>query len=252
MLDLRLKLVLFIFLFIGVSCKQKIDEEKARFFFKLAVDADKRGEHDIAIDFYNKALGYNPGRASIYYNRGLSHLKMNKYKNAISDFNLAISNNDTINSNFYEINCHAHTELANCYFNLGFKEFALEILNMTFSICKDSMPLFSNRCFYNLELKQYENAIADGLLLVEENEAIPFDYFNLSLAYYNTNEYENSLKHLLNYLKELPNDIDANYYAGLNYLELNNNDSAIFYFRKVVEIEPDYKESKEYLEKLKK
>lgn len=236
------KLSIFYFLFIlcvFVSCNPKVDEKKARYYMDLANIADNNGDYDSALFYYDIALTYYPERASIYYNRGLCYVHFQKYKKAILDFNCAIKYLDTTNINSEVINFYGHRELAQCYFNLGYSQFALDILDKTFNICIDSLTLISDRCYFNLELGNYENAISDGLHLVEMNGCLAFDYKNLGKAYYYINDKKKALVYILECLKITDYDSEANQFAGLIYQELGNIDSSMYFQKRALMIDAE-------------
>jgi tetratricopeptide (TPR) repeat protein len=54
---------------------------------------DNKGEHDHAIDDYNKAIEINPKDAAAYYNRGNAYEKKGDKARAIADFSKAIEIN---------------------------------------------------------------------------------------------------------------------------------------------------------------
>ena len=52
---------------------------------------DDKGEHDRAIEDYDKAIALNPKNANAYYNRGNAYYNMSEYDRAIKDYDNAIA-----------------------------------------------------------------------------------------------------------------------------------------------------------------
>ena len=82
---------------------------KARGYNNLGISYNKKGQHDRAIEDYNKAIAIDPNYAHAYYNRGTVYGRDKvQYDRAIEDFNKAIQ----LDPNF-----------AQAYYNRGFAYF---------------------------------------------------------------------------------------------------------------------------------
>jgi tetratricopeptide (TPR) repeat protein len=58
-----------------------------------AIDYAEKGQRDLAIEEFTRAIEINPNWGELFYNRGCTYSKMHKYDLAISDYNRALELN---------------------------------------------------------------------------------------------------------------------------------------------------------------
>ncbi|HDI72543.1 MAG TPA: tetratricopeptide repeat protein, partial [Candidatus Altiarchaeales archaeon] len=57
---------------------------------RLGLREYEKGNYKQAIEYYSKAIEYNPNDASLYNNRGLAYYNLQQYDKAIADYTKAI------------------------------------------------------------------------------------------------------------------------------------------------------------------
>ena len=85
------------------SWPEKVNGESSEFYFKLAFDKAKRGDHYGAIYDYTKAIEINPNKSTGYVNRGRAYYSLNDDVSECKDFRKAVfqgsdSTEDWLNS----------------------------------------------------------------------------------------------------------------------------------------------------------
>ena len=65
-------------------------------------------------------------------------------------------------------------------------------------------------------------------------------YYRLGYNSYEKGDYEQSLIHFLNSIKEYPDLIDSNYWAARVFYETDDLENSLFYWKRVLELDPNY------------
>lgn len=123
------------------------EDTSAQNYFDSAFDAYERGDYQKAIDDYTRSLeigGYYEDFA--HHNRGLAYYNLERYEDALADFNAAIRLNDTYTSAYY-MRALTHEQLDN-------RELALEDFNRAIELEPENSDIWLSRGIF------YEN---DGL-----------------------------------------------------------------------------------------
>ena len=68
------------------SCSNPLTDN----LYNSGVVKQKEGDHQSAIDFYDKAIEINPRLDIAYYNRGIAKYNLNDYQGAIVDYTKAL------------------------------------------------------------------------------------------------------------------------------------------------------------------
>ena len=76
-------------------------------YYNRGVAYRRKGEHDRAVDDYNRAIELNPNLAEAYTSRGIAHGEKGEVDRAVADFNRAIE----LNPN----DAYAYTNRGNAY-----------------------------------------------------------------------------------------------------------------------------------------
>lgn len=63
------------------------------FYDNLGVDLAKEGRYEEAIDYFSKAIRFNPESEQLYFNRGVTYFKIKQTDNALSDYSTALELN---------------------------------------------------------------------------------------------------------------------------------------------------------------
>ncbi|MDD3656907.1 MAG: tetratricopeptide repeat protein [Atribacterota bacterium] len=75
-------------------------------------------------------------------------------------------------------------------------------------------------------------------------------YYRLGYTSYEKGDYEQSLIYFLNSIKEYPDLIDSNYWAARVFYENNDLENSLFYWRRVLELDPNYPRAQYFYDKV--
>lgn len=87
--------------------------------------------------------------------------------------------------------------------------------------------------------KDYEKAISQFKLAIEQENIKPQVYYNLALTYQSMKEYDNAILTYNKFLELNPKDYDGLYNIALTYFNKENYQKAIEFFEKCIEIKKD-------------
>ena len=194
----------------GNSCieeKDKIENNKALVYAQ-------KGKHQIAIEKLTEAIEYNPNSVYAHYNRGIIHLQIGEYPDAIQDLNDAkfLSTEEILELDY---------NLALAYYLNDQSELASQILSTDSNVANTSQAdylkgliAYQNRDF-DLARSAFNMSIS-----VENNPSVQYAH---ALATYYAGDTEAGLNSLEKLKKEksLANDIQTIY----AHLALENNDA---------------------------
>jgi tetratricopeptide (TPR) repeat protein len=108
----------------------------------VGIILNKQGRDNEALYHYDKAISFNPYRASHYYDRGTLYGKHGQYQLAIEDFNQTIR----LNSNYIK----AYNNRGIVYNQMGIYQKALEDFNEAIRLKPDYADAYNNRAFIYL------------------------------------------------------------------------------------------------------
>jgi protein O-mannosyl-transferase len=158
---------------------------KARPYLNRGLVYESRGQLDLAIADYSKAIRFNPDLANAWYNRGVVYRNLGEYDNALADLSMAIK----INPQYYE-----------AYYNCGFiygnlKKWDQAITNYTKAIEMEpkNSDLYNNRGTAYNSLERWDKAIEDFSRAIEINPKFVMAYTNRGFAYSKTEQWEKAI-----------------------------------------------------------
>ena len=176
----------------------------------------KRGEYELAIAHYDKAIDLDPDDAHTYYHRGLVYASQEQHELAITDYDKAINLKSEDHAEFYHERGNANFSLerypsairdysevlrifpsdGNCYYRRGLAQAALNQYKAAIADYDEAIRMFPGhiefyrwRGFAKYKLEQYEAAIAD---YDEAIRMFPHDrksYYQRGLAKYALKQY---------------------------------------------------------------
>ena len=119
----------------------------------LGVIKAQNNEHQLAIEYFEKAIELNKKNAGYYNNIAISLLNLNKINDSIINFKKAIK----INQN----DPNTYNNLGNAYKKCKNLIFALQSYNKAINLKKNFIEALINRANVLRELKKYNEAIKD-------------------------------------------------------------------------------------------
>jgi len=197
-------------------------KDKAIALMYLGTIARKKGEYDNAIDFFNRALTYDPGNPEIYINLARVYRDKKDFNNAVKYAEKAFSLNlRDINS--LKLIGDIYYELTNWNEALKYYEQALKIdSNNPALLYNTAMALFKKgERLTALEFLK-KAADADKIGDVAYNS-----YVRLGAEFLESNMFELAEKYLLHAVNLRPNDPMGHYNLAVAYLRQNKNREAL-------------------------
>jgi tetratricopeptide (TPR) repeat protein len=168
---------------------------------------EEAGDHDDAIRDYNTALSYDANNGDIYWDRGVVYFSFkNEYQKALEDYKKALS-------------------------LLPFDK-------------KDAATLYSHIGDCYLQLKKYDEAVANCTKSVEINPERRVAYWNRALANEGLKKYAEAIKDYttaMQYYTDNENRAILYSNIGLNQKNLKQYDEAIQSYNKSIEYNPAYR-----------
>lgn len=84
----------------------------------------------------------------------------------------------------------------------------------------------------------------------QAKQNLAYAYYRLGYNSYQKGDYEESLIYFLNSIKEYPDLIDSNYWAARVFYEVDDLENSLFYWRRVLELDPNYPRAQYFLNKV--
>ena len=241
-------LLLFLAAIISISIYWNLTTN-ANYYFLKAVDYDKLEKYDEAILNYNKAIEINPDNADYYYNRGDSYYNLDKYDEAISNYDKAIKlNPDKFNSNYAD----AYYNRGSFKDSVGDKQGAIADFNKAIKINPNNADYYSYRGVSYYNLKNYDEAILNYNKAIRINPDNAAYYYNRGLSYYNLKNYDEAIVNYDETIKINPKNADYYYERGKSYHRLGKYDEAMSNYDKATKINPNNNEAKKDYDQAKK
>ena len=204
------------------------------------------GNHELAIEDFNKAIEIDQDYSKSWFHRGTSKLqsaqlmrsqkKSDKVKEALEDFKEAErldekeENPATLDVIWDGLGC--------CYHKIGDFEQAIENFSKAIDKSSESIEFYKNRsqCYFDME--DYENSIADLKTGLEYNSKDPQVLYKLGLTYFAYKKYKQCTKYMKQALKHRPfltYEADIYYHLGLAYCRMEKFEKSIFPYSRCIE-----------------
>lgn len=164
---------------------------------------------------YKKAIELNNNYSEAYNNLGVLYLNMERYDEAINEFNTALKN-------------VSYSTPERAYVNMGW-------------------------AYY--KKKNYKEAELNLKKAIQSAPDFFIAHYNLGILYKDTRNYEEAIKEFQRAIKYFPKYVDAYYDLAHTYLKIKRSEYALQNFKKVCELAPKSKcceRSAQYIKMLKK
>jgi tetratricopeptide (TPR) repeat protein len=204
-----------------------IDKTEALKWFNKAYE--EKDAHT-QIDYYTKAMEYNPRDPLAYYNRAFAFNELNQYENAIKDLNVTIEIDPSYT------NAYINRGLA--YSNLKLDENALADYTKAIELDPLSALAYGNRGMVNYDLKRYDKCIEDCTKAIELDPSNTNAYINRGLACSSLKQIENAMIDYNKAIELNPNLALAYSNRGLLRYNSLHYEKAIEDYNKAIELDP--------------
>lgn len=198
--------------------------ERANAFFK-------EGEYLSAVQLYSRAIDQDPSTVSAYFNRGLTHLKLNEIGAAIDDFSQVLALDPE--------NPSARYQRGMAYLRRDELTLAIEDFEMAISVMPKSAVLYAQRAIAYYRLQAYQRALDDytEALTLKPTE-ITF-LLNRGLTYMAMGEAERAMEDYDRAIEQAPDHALAYYYRGQAHMQQSEERKAQADFEEALRLEPN-------------
>jgi len=230
----------------------RYDEAEAAFSRSLELEASPaayQGLGDIAyaqkdyegaLSYYQKALDLDPEVAALHAAMGWSLYQLQRYPEALAEFQTSLATEATGNG---------YQGLGNCYRALENYDAALKAYQNWLKLSPQSAWPYKAVGETLYKLQRYEEAvdIFTQAVKLEEQPGIVDCYMGLGNSYMALKEYRAALDAFQNWLSRMPGSAGANAAVAAAYIGLGDCTSARPYLDKALGIDPNYSYAKNLL-----
>jgi len=189
--------------------------------------------YDESLIHLKRVIDLNKNFVEGYYNIGTVYLKLSKYKEAIDFFKTSID----LKEDYFD----AYVNLSEAYKRLDQLDESLKILFLYEKINKDDVELnYSIGSIYLIQ-KKYLLAKERFNFCINKNNSYFYAHNGLGLVYYAMDNVEEAIEIFNNIIKIEPTFPEPYFNLGLIfYYKKRNFLSAIFFFKKAIELNTNY------------
>ena len=213
-------------------------------FYNKGIIHYEKGEYELAIDLFKKAVEKNSSNPQFYYNLGLAYVKTEEYELAINKFKEAISLNpkdaDTLQN------------LGIAYYKKSRFEEAVQSYKKAIEIKPNDYEIYDNLGISYFSMKMYKDSIDCFKKALNLNKNNPSLAYNLGYAYYISEQYDLAKENFLYVISLNNTDEEAYFNLGNACLKLQELNLAKENYKKTLSLNPEHEEAKKALNSLHK
>ncbi len=190
-----------------INPEGKIDYKRSDKYFGLGIGYAIRGELDTAIEYFDKAIAFNPEYASAYANRGNIYLQQSQWNKALADYNRAIEI-------YPKLSGRTYYNRGSIYNMRGKLAQALADYNMAIELKSHFYPAYFQRGNLHLRQENWLDAVEDFEQAIELEPDQDQAYFGAGFGYLNMGEWDKAFEKYNQGIIINPNDGDAYFSRG--------------------------------------
>lgn len=221
-------------------------ENTPEIHFNYAIILHQNGDFEKSLKHNNKAIELNPEYANAYKFRAMTHLMFFDLDAACADSDKAFSLGVDIFVDIPEEICKGSKKeklefiASFCLANKQYKR-GVEVFTKLIEYNENLTAMYHNRGYSYFQIKDYNNAEKDYLKALElPNADVDMLYDNLSLLYFNQENFTKSLEYASKRIELNPKNHVPYIDRGLNYKKLKKYVEAENDFNKSLEISPNF------------
>ena len=192
----------------------------------------KKGEYDLAIPDYDKAIALNPKYADAYSGRGAVYRNRGEYDRAITDLGKAISLNPK--------NSTAYNSRGLAYDSTGDRDRAIADYDKAISLDPKFAEAYGNRGSAHVKKGDYDPAIADLDQAINLDPELLTAYSNRGFAYIKKRDYDRAIADLIKTINLDPRLRVPHNNLGFAYASKGDYDRAIAEYNTAISLDPKY------------
>ena len=156
------------------------------FYNNRGIDYGEKGEHDLAIKDFTKAIELNPDYAFAYNNRGAVYRDKGEHDQAIEDCSKAIQ----LQPNYAE----PYNNRGAAYGNKGDYDLAIKDYNIAIKLQPDFVQAYYNRGLAYHEKREFDRAIKDYSKATKLNPKLFHPYYNRGNVYLQKGNFDRAIE----------------------------------------------------------
>ena len=162
------------------------DSQDHVFYNNLGIDYGEKGEYDLAIKYFTKAIELKPDYALAYNNRGAVYRSKGEHDLAIEDCNEAIR----LKHDYAE----PYSNRGAAYRNKGDYDRAIKDYDMAIRLKHDFVEAYYNRGLAYHEKREFDLAIKDYNKAIELNPELFHPYYNRGNVYLQKGDFDSAIE----------------------------------------------------------
>jgi serine/threonine protein kinase len=188
--------------------------------------------YEQAVIDYTRAIELDPNYVEPYHNRSIVHLLMDNYGQALLDCNKAVD----LAPDFIP----AYINRGITYTGLRNYDFAIEDYNKALELSPKSAFAYYNRANSHLWMGNYLEAIDDYSQTILLDDKFVAAYVNRGIAHTQMENYDLAIRDYTQAIELNPLYSQAHYNRAYAFRRLGENESAIFDYTKVIELNSEH------------
>ncbi|MDF2545768.1 MAG: copper amine oxidase family protein [Anaerosolibacter sp.] len=200
---------------------------------EMGYNAQLDGNYQIALEYYNKAIAFNPYNDAAYNNIGWALVDLQRYEEALEACNKSIElePNDAV----------PYVNKGNALFGLGRYEDAIQSYNKAISLDDSIKFSYYGKGKSLIGLEKYEEAQEPFQKYIQLDPEDPDAYYYLACVLAELGKYDEAIRYYDKSIEIEPQFISSVYGKSRCYAFLNNLPEAINNLRKVIDVDERYK-----------
>lgn len=191
--------------------------------------------YEDAIADYNEAIQLNPKHSLSYLNRGVVYATNEEHEKAIADYIEGMR----LKPLEPELAADVYTNMGVAYFSLGKSEEAIKNYTQATQLDPNDFLAFFNRCIAYKDIGQEKEAIADCDRAIELDPDDPDTYINRGVAYDDLGSYKEAIADYGKAIELDPNSALAYYNRGNTYFSLGQYADSITDYTQAIKFDPE-------------
>jgi tetratricopeptide (TPR) repeat protein len=218
----------------GILSRQ--DTIKGNESFKIGLVKYGTDDYEKAIEFFNKAINFDPDNWKAYKFKARSERKLKNYESAILDYNktLELNKSDTAS---YKERANIKRFIKNC-------KAALPDYDLALTLDPKDVTMYFGRAFCRNELQYFQLSLNDYEICIRSLPENPILYQGRAFVYYNLKQPKNAIRDFTKYLQLGGKDVSTFYFISDCFILASEKnvtfaDSAIHYIKKYQKSQED-------------
>ncbi len=222
--------------FVGFAYTHRTDAPdeilNAEEYVRRGLEAQRQGDYEQAIQYYDKAINQKPHFANAYNNRGVAYGSKGDFDHEIQDYTKAIE----LNPNYAK----AYYNRGVAYKDKGDFDQAIQDFNEAIKLNPNYAYAYNNRGVAYGNKDDLDKAIQDFTKAIDLNPQLAGAYYNRGVIFGNKGDFERAIQNYTKAIELSPNYVEAYNNRGNAYSDKGELDQAIQDFNEAIKLNPNY------------